>query len=480
MRALPERRFDVDETFALPALNDIVDRGNVRRDTVDETKVYYDTPEYDLQAQGVALYRRDGDDESGWCLEIPADDRCSELRWAGSDVPPAEAVGLLTGLTAGKPVVDVAKIHTTRRRYRISAHQQGGPCLEVGDDRVRASVGERLLQWRELEVESAAGAKSSAKRLSRCLRAAGARPARYRSKLARVSPPAPTATAANPVRAALSEYLDAQIDQIVAGDIGLRRGQDPIHDTRVAIRRLRSTLRVFGKLLVQSQIGDMDDELRWFAGLLGEVRDCEVQQGRFLEALDAITDDLILGPVKSRIRADLQAVALPARSRVAEAMESPRYLAIMAVLRGWRVEPPVRKDLTTRALLGRARRAERKAHRRLTDALKSGHKDIDRDIGAMLHRARKAAKRARYAAELSKAVDRPRRAKRTVKNCKHIQRVLGDHQDTVVARAALHKMAIAAGTTVGENGFTYGMLYAREQQIAHRCRQQAQQARELT
>jgi CHAD domain-containing protein len=89
----------------------------------------------------------------------------------------------------------------------------------------------------------------------------------------------------------------------------------------------------------------------------------------------------------------------------------------------------------------------------------------------MLHRARKAAKRARYAAELCEPMDKP--AKRMIKHYKHIQSLLGDHQDTVVASEALRRMAIAAGTTPGENGFTYGMLYAREQQIARQCRQEA-------
>jgi inorganic triphosphatase YgiF len=116
-----------------------------------------------------------------------------------------------------------------------------------------------------------------------------------------------------PATRALVDYLNAQIDQLVAGDIGLRRGQDPIHDTRVATRRLRSTLRVFGKLLDRSAIGDMDGELKWFAGLLGDVRDCEVQQSRFTDALDGVADDLILGPVQTRIRNDLDAVGLPAR-----------------------------------------------------------------------------------------------------------------------------------------------------------------------
>jgi CHAD domain-containing protein len=92
---------------------------------------------------------------------------------------------------------------------------------------------------------------------------------------------------------------------------------------------------------------------------------------------------------------------------------------------------------------------------------------LDGGSGDLLHRARKP-KRARYAAELRKPLDK--RAKRTVKHFKHIQTVLGDHQDAVVATDALRRMAVTAGTTPGENGFTYGLLYAREQQIAAQSR----------
>lgn len=91
----------------------------------------------------------------------------------------------------------------------------------------------------------------------------------------------------------------------------------------------------------------------------------------------------------------------------------------------------------------------------------------------MLHRARKAAKRARYAAELYRPLDKPKRAKRTIKHYKRIQSVLGDHQDCVVASEELRRMGAAAGSTAGENGFTFGMLYAREQQIAHQSRHEA-------
>ena len=106
-----------------------------------------------------------------------------------------------------------------------------------------------------------------------------------------------------------------QIDAIFDGDIGLRRGHDPIHDTRVAIRRLRSTIRVFGKLLDRSATQDLDDELKWFAGLLGEVRDRQVQRGRFRDALAHYRRSSVLGPVDNRINTDLHSEQLRARQK---------------------------------------------------------------------------------------------------------------------------------------------------------------------
>jgi hypothetical protein len=79
----------------------------------------------------------------------------------------------------------------------------------------------------------------------------------------------------------------------------------------------------------------------------------------------------------------------------------------------------------------------------------------------------------RYAAELCKDIGGSTQTKRTVKHYKRFQSVLADHQDTVVASAALRRMALAAGTTVGENGFTFGLLFGREQRIADECRRNA-------
>jgi CHAD domain-containing protein len=332
----------------------------------------------------------------------------------------------------------------------------------VADDSVLASVGHRLLAWREIEVELGPAARSFPRQLTKRLTNAGATPSRYPSKLARVArstrcEPAVESAAGQ----AVVTYLAEQIDAVFDGDLGLRRGSDPIHDTRVAIRRLRSTLRVFGKLLDRDAIGDVDAELKWFAAQLGEVRDCHVQRRRFRDALNELPPELVLGPVANRINNDLQSYQLRARKDVTEAMDSQRYLTLLATLQSWRTDPPLNEPPSLKALTKRARRAERKADRRLAEAVETGD-------DALLHRARKAAKRARYAAELRLPVDK--RAKATAKRYKQFQRVLGDHQDGVVASSTLRRLALSAGTTAGENGFTFGVLYEREQQAAETAR----------
>lgn len=468
MREVLERedKWDVGEQFELPDLGDIVAGGHVDHDTLDLTSVYYDTPERDLQAHGVLLRRRDGDDDAGWQLKTPATGGRTELRWALADSPPDSLTKLLTGISLGKELTSVATIHTVRDWYRIRDPEAKELCAEVADDSVRGWADQRSLAWREIEVEHGRGTDLFFQRLTDRLRSAGARPSRYASKLSHVLPPTPVAEPRSSAGRALARYLGAQIDAIVAGDLRLRRGHDPIHDTRVAIRRLRSTLRVFRKVLDRSAIGDLDGELRWFAALLGDVRDCQVQHRRFTGALDEFPEELVLGPVRSRIRNELQSIELPARARVRDAMDSPRYLAIMTVLRNWRTNPPINPETTKGQLIRKTRRAGRKADRRLTAALRDGD-------DAMLHRARKAAKRARYAAELVKPLGGAKHTKRIKKHYKGIQSVLGDHQDTAVASVALWRMAVSAGTTVGENGFTYGLLFSREQQIAEESRRQA-------
>jgi hypothetical protein len=56
---------------------------------------------------------------------------------------------------------------------------------------------------------------------------------------------------------------------------------------------------------------------------------------------------------------------------------------------------------------------------------------------------------------------------------KKVQSVLGDHQDTVIARPVVRELGMAAHLT-GENAFSYGLLYQREADRARQLRAEAQ------
>lgn len=85
-----------------------------------------------------------------------------------------------------------------------------------------------------------------------------------------------------------------------------------------------------------------------------------------------------------------------------------------------------------------------------------------------MHRARKAAKRARYAAELLRPLGHGRKQAR---RHKRVQVLLGDLQDAVVAAATLRRLV--SGVPAAESGFTLGLLYAGERRTARRLRRRA-------
>ena len=100
----------------------------------------------------------------------------------------------------------------------------------------------------------------------------------------------------------------------------------------------------------------------------------------------------------------------------------------------------------------------RRAARRLQHVLDAVPGAEDRDTA--IHQARKATKRARYAAEAAvPALGSTTR--RQAAQARELQQLLGDHHDSVVARAVLLELAQQA-RTAGEDTFTYGLMYQRQ------------------
>ena len=225
-----EIKWEVDEHFALPRLDDIVDAAPRSSGAPSSSKRLLRHTDGDLQTHGVLLRRRDGDDDTGWQLKVPDTEGRVEIRAALSDTPPAELTDLLTGLRLGKPLVNVATIRTVRDRYRITDAEATRLCAEVADDHVRASVDHRLLAWREIEIEVGADARSrSARRIAKRLKAAGANTVAVSIQTGPGVPcqPVPSRATGSAAERRVMGYMTEQIDAMFDGDLGLRRGSRP-------------------------------------------------------------------------------------------------------------------------------------------------------------------------------------------------------------------------------------------------------------
>lgn len=473
-----EDKYDVSLDFVVPALGDLVpDQGREDIDTIRLDSVYFDTADRDLLRHHLTLRRRSGDDDLGWQLKVPAGDARTEVRLppTGDESVPDELANAVSGVALGKPLLRVASLSTVRRRHRV-VDSDGNSLAELADDSVRATAtahngGAIASQWREVEVELGDhGQERLLRDIGGRLVRSGAHTSSYASKLARalaLEPHRADDDSENPARRALTDYLGTQIDEIVAGDVWLRRGLDPIHATRVAIRRFRSTLRVFKDLVDPDARSRLEDELVWYAGLLGEVRDRQVQRHRLGELVAGLPAELVMGPVAARIEQDLLGEQLHCLTVVMSALDDARYRDLLVTLAQWRTAPPltIEPGAGPKVIAKAVKRAGRKARKRLTAAV------ADSDA-TELHRARKAAKRARYAAELATPL-LGGKAEKKVSEYKHVQKVLGEHQDSVLAADNLRALGARAGVTEGENGFTFGLLYALELENARQARADA-------
>ncbi|MEU2059302.1 CYTH and CHAD domain-containing protein [Streptomyces sp. NPDC013455] len=478
-----ERKYESDES-GLPDLTGVagvaavLDKGLVELDAT-----YYDTADERLTAASLTLRRRTGGSDAGWHLKFPvAPGVRDEIQAPLSDTVPEEITALVRSRIRDRDLVPVVRLRSARDvRHLVDA--EGTLLAEASVDAVTAErlTGEgRTAQWTEIEVELADGGDPALlDQLEKRLRRAGVRPSAAPSKLARAlaqtapghrgdrkdrkdrkkkNGPAAPVTAGDHVLA----YLRAQRDVLVELDPAVRRGlPDSVHRMRVATRRARSTLRTFRALLDRTVTDPLATELKWLAGELGVDRDQEVLADRLSTALDALPPALVGGPVRERLTAWAQARHGAAHARLTGVLDSRRHLALLDGLDTLLTDPPLRPAAGKKPEKALAK-AVRKDLARLTDALDHAlalPPGEDRDLA--LHQARKKAKRTRYAAEATtEALGAPSRSLTSA--MKSLTTLLGDHQDSVMARHALRELA-AVAHAAGEGAFTYGLLYGREE-----------------
>ncbi len=455
-----EVKLDVPEGWAMPDLGGVPGVTEVRDvGTHRLVATYHDTADHRLLAARATLRRRTGGTDAGWHLKLPSGPSGGErleVRREHRRPPrtvPAEFVALARSRSRGEKLAPVVELVTERHAYHLV---RGDVVLvEVVDDRVTARTSDGGAQsWREVEAELVDGDVTLLDAVVGVLMGAGATPAAGPSKLGRAlgRPAAARAPVRDPrsVGGLTLGYLRAQVDVLVDGDARVRLDlPDAVHAMRVATRRLRSTLATHRRLIDHDLVVHLRAELRHLAAVLGAARDAEVLRERILADLATLPAEVVdpagaPGAVEALVAAALDADVAAARDALLAELDSERHRALLDAIEDL-VHGSGLPDPTSERPVARGRRASvRHDLRRVRRAL-----DVAAavrgtpELPAALHEVRKSAKRTRYAAELVAPVIGDR-ALLLVERLTAVQDLLGAHQDDVVVRERLRRLAVVS------------------------------------
>ncbi|CCH28621.1 CYTH and CHAD domain-containing protein [Actinosynnema sp. NPDC047251] len=467
-----ERKYEAPTGVALPELADLP--GVAAAAGPEEQRleaVYYDTADLRLARAGLTLRRRVGGDDAGWHLKLPvAEDTREEVRLPpgrAAKHPPKELGSLVQVHARGDALTPVARIQTTRQRWQL-VDERGKLLVEVVEDLVSAQdVADASVDtWREIEVElGERGDLALLDQVERRLAEVGITRSTSSAKLTRLlsgrlTPAPPPPKRGKSAGDVVLAYLREQADALKFHDPKVRRKEeDAVHQMRVASRRMRSALQAFGKVVDRERTRELTDELKWFAGVLGDARDAEVMRAGYEANVAKLDPTLVLGSVSALLTRHFAPMEAGAHESAMTAMNSRRYFSLLNAVDALIADPPLTplargkaKDVLPKFVV--------KTYTRLARHAENAHDDES------LHESRKAAKRLRYAVETVEPLY-GKSAQEYRKRLKDLQTLLGDHQDSVVARPVLRELG-AQAFREGENGFTFGLLHGLEQAKAAR------------
>ncbi len=255
------------------------------------------------------------------------------------------------------------------------------------------------------------------------------------------------ATAGQGAATAIGHLLEVLLHE--APRCRLERGPEGVHQMRVALRRLRSALKVFRPLADGPALREFDDGLKALARVLGPARDWDV----FLSGLGQdLADALPNEPAVARLLDQGTRARDQAYQALRQVLDGPGFRLLLlqgmalAVLPPW---PPGARLAPEAPLPDFAAALLRKRWRRFR---REGREIASLDDAAR-HELRLTGKRLRYAAELFAGLWSPRRARRFLRRLARLQDSLGAANDAAVAHdlvASLPRLpGFAAGAVAG-------------------------------
>jgi CHAD domain-containing protein len=435
---------------------------------------YLDTQEGLLQRGGLRL--RAADETGAWQL-IAGGDGSVVAEQAGPELPLDGALAeRLQELTAGRLLLPV--VHASLRAQAWSATGHGAAvqvALEEWSFRAPGSL-RRRGRVRVLRLTGAGDGVREAEILATTLRdlhRLRVAPGDHLSAgLARLGLPPPGAPTPEALRGAPDEPLAAvvrtifarQAFKMAANAAGTRADLDPefLHDLRVATRRARAALRLCRGLILARPARTLQRDLSWIGGLLGEVRDLDV----FLARLSAHLPRAQAGTAAAgRLLGRLLERRAAARARLVSALDDPRFPALVAALEAVPLSRARVLRTPARVTGGQWIAAAAKRIRKV------GERPATELTPAELHGLRIRFKRLRYACEFF-AEAFGENVQAAIRTLIEFQDTLGRHQDAVVARSSLERLAAELTDDAGDPGWllTLGALLQVEREEAARER----------
>ncbi|MGB6554081.1 MAG: CHAD domain-containing protein [Candidatus Binataceae bacterium] len=236
---------------------------------------------------------------------------------------------------------------------------------------------------------------------------------------------------------------------------------EPIHQLRVASRRLRAAIEMFSGVIHAGQAALLRRDLPWLAQSAGKVRECDVIGDTIRARAPKLEPKLaaMLPPLYSELEVS-RTLALAA---LGEVLESARFNTTMARLQKPRIRISASAALAAAAagILARMARAMSRAGAPLTES----------SMPEVVHRLRVRVKRTRYTLEMLATLG-GKRHRKALARLEELQDLLGSFNDTIIAIAWLIAYASAEGApaeAVLAAGAMAESLRRRERKLARRC-----------
>jgi len=425
-----------------------------------EVTIYFDTSDYTLSSKGVTLRVRRSGRLRRQTLKVGCDEGLAPLQRGEWEWPVERDVPDL-GRLAETPVAPLARtIHSDALRpvFRTEIertarllHPDEFTAVEAVFDEGRIIADGSSAPVSEMELELKTGRARSLYRLALDLLAdvplgletaskaergfwlhTGKVPGSRKASHISVDSNATTGGAFKRIVSSALGHLLANVGPAKRGDA------EGVHQIRIAIRRLRASLALFGPHLHPTSLIGFNDQLRRLGGIFGQARDWDVF---VLETLPIVAREIAEPARLDQLRGAAEMVRRRAHCGVSAELSAASFARLVVGVAAWTADSANdRTGLGDNALdLPIADIAPDLLDRMLSKVAKRG-RHVDEASREQLHALRKAIKKLRYSVEFLSGLNRHQQVRAYLDPCEELQELLGTVNDAAVTPVLLERL----------------------------------------